>query len=633
LSVGHWGYADCGFSIKGDRLLFSGSRYEISDRSFDSIAFLSKVSGIPLLRNRRSHTVRLNPSVPTLPASHRVLSFLNSLFGGKAGQQQCVSTDVAVRYLHGTGHTISDMLTLRIEDRPFRIPDVVVWPSSRAQVVELVAHCVSLGAALIPYGGGTNVTHSLWCDAKERRVIVSVDMTRMNRIEWVNRETLTASVGAGMTGKAMESELAKYGFTTGHCPDSYEFSTLGGWIATFASGMKRARYGNIEDIVVDVEVVTARGLIARNVPFGRVSVGSNNLLQFYGSEGTLGIIVSAVVRLTAVPDVVEYDSAVFKCWDHGLNLMKMVRNEPQWARPASLRLVDNTQFKLSQTMKEKEATSALKKLYLAHAKGFDFDSICAATIVYEGGAKEVALQRARINALIARNGGLRGGAKSGKAGFNLTFAIAYLRDFLLENFGVLAESFETFIPWDRVDGFQQALHGDIRREHRRRGFRGTPFLSSRISQVYDEGVCLYSYYGMWAEAVDGAAYDTYSAMEDFIKTRMLELGGSLSHHHGVGQLRAHILSEHSSQQMAALTRAVKTAFDPDDIFCVKNGLLSNTETAHGAKEGDNEEEQKAFDHCAEMVTISDASDNASSAHSTNEHSSTNISTPSLVYIE
>lgn len=283
-SLGYWGFNDCRFMLKDDKLAFSGSRYEISDRCFDSIAFMSTVSGIPLLRNRRCHSVRYSSSIGTLSKDHRVFAALNRIFGAES--TECISTDIAVRYRHGTGHTISDMMALRIEDHSFRIPDVVVWPQSREHIVALVGECGGdLKCGLIPFGGGTNVTHSLWCDPEEGRVIVSVDMGRMDRIQWVNRENATASIEAGMRGKAMERQLKRYGFTTGHCPDSYEFSTLGGWIATFASGMKRAKYGNIEHIVLDLEVVTARGVISRNVPFGRVAVGSNDLLQFYGSEG------------------------------------------------------------------------------------------------------------------------------------------------------------------------------------------------------------------------------------------------------------------------------------------------------------------------------------------------------------
>src|SRR5690606_34842838 len=108
-----------------------------------------------------------------------------------------------------------------------------------------------------PYGGGTNVTDALRCSVREARVIVSVDMRKMNRILWVDPVNRMACIEAGATGRHLLAELAKHGLTMGHEPDSVEFSTLGGWVATNASGMKKNRYGNIEDLVLDAKMVTA----------------------------------------------------------------------------------------------------------------------------------------------------------------------------------------------------------------------------------------------------------------------------------------------------------------------------------------------------------------------------------------
>ena len=643
-SLGYWGYSDCGFRLKDDRLFFSGARYELSGQSFDSIAFFSELSGVPLLRHRRAFGVAYNPvpcGMGRLPAEHKALRFLYVLFN-----KEGVSTDLDLRYRHGTGHTISDMLTLRMRDlEGFRIPDVVVYPSSVQQLVSLAQQAAARGLALVPFGGGTNVTHALWCSARERRVIVAVDMRRLSRVRGVSRANRTACVEAGATGKALERALAAYGLTTGHCPDSYEFSTLGGWIATWASGMKRQRYGNIEDIVLEMEVVTAAGLVKRSVPFGRVSLGSNPLLQLFGSEGSLGIVVAAVLRLHETPAAVRFDSVLLRDWAHGLALLKLARALPKAQRPASLRLVDNTQFRLSQTLKAKEAAwkAALKRLYVERLKGLDMRRVVAATVVYEGSAREVAQQQQSMAQLVKHPAveGLSGGARSGKAGFNLTFAIAYLRDFLLERFGILAESFETFIPWQRLDAYKEQLHAAIEEEHARRGLRGRPFLSSRVSQVYAEGVCLYLYYGVLVDKVDAAAYALYADMEHFIKRRMLQLGGSLSHHHGIGQLRAAMLREGASKPLIDVSNAVKRAFDPHNVFCASNALIENYAEK---KERDSDEPQATDTDSPDndansddlsstrssIVSVSNP-DNHSSSHS---NASNNLSTtPSIVFID
>lgn len=116
---------------------------------------------------------------------------------------------------------------------------------------------------IIPFGGGTNVTHSLLPVTEETRSIISCDVTRMNHVKWVDKKNMSACIEAGIIGKDMENELAKYGVMCGHEPDSVEFSSLGGWISTRASGMKKNRYGNIDDILISVRIVTPTGTYER----------------------------------------------------------------------------------------------------------------------------------------------------------------------------------------------------------------------------------------------------------------------------------------------------------------------------------------------------------------------------------
>lgn len=126
---------------------------------------------------------------------------------------------------------------------------------------------------LIPFGGGTNVTEALMPNPEEKRSIVSVDMTRMNKIKWVDKKNMTACIEAGIIGKDMEKELSKFGVMCGHEPDSVEFSSLGGWVSTRASGMKKNRYGNIDDIIVSIKIATPIGTFQKVQNSPRVSSG------------------------------------------------------------------------------------------------------------------------------------------------------------------------------------------------------------------------------------------------------------------------------------------------------------------------------------------------------------------------
>ncbi len=154
-----------------------------------------------------------------------------------------------------------------------RTVDVVIYPESSDQIERLVKLACKHNVCLLPFGAGTNVTWSLKCQKEEKRMIVSVDMSRMNAIKWVDKENMTACIEAGIIGEDMERRLMQYGVCTGHEPDSVEFSTLGGWISTRASGMKKNLYGNIEDLLVNYRIVTPLGTYTKMNEWPRMSSG------------------------------------------------------------------------------------------------------------------------------------------------------------------------------------------------------------------------------------------------------------------------------------------------------------------------------------------------------------------------
>jgi alkyldihydroxyacetonephosphate synthase len=192
-----------------------------------------------------------------------------------------------------------------------RIPDLVLWPICHNEVVQIVQLANKFNVVLIPYGGGTSVglsnflvkfvsltifksshqvSGAVTCPEDEPRSIAVLDTSQMNRMLWLDRENLTACFEAGIVGQDLERELQKIGLTVGHEPDSYEFSTLGGWVATRASGMKKNVYGNIEDILVRVKMVTVQGVLEKNVMAPRISCGPDFNQIIMGSEGLLGVI-------------------------------------------------------------------------------------------------------------------------------------------------------------------------------------------------------------------------------------------------------------------------------------------------------------------------------------------------------
>jgi len=465
-----------------------------------------------------------------------------------------------------------------------RLVDAVVWPLNAKDVTALVQLALHAGICLVPYGGGTNVSDALAPPATAAsRPLVAVHMDKMDQIQEINAMDRVALVEAGIKGRILEEKLNAQGWTCGHEPDSMEWSTLGGWIATKASGMKQSRYGNIEDLVVEVTVITANGEMCSKQSdteaysgLWRTSLGVCDLKsQVIGSEGNLGIITSALIRIFELPAKVEYESALFPDFESGFQFMHGVSSLNKGIRPASVRMMDNGQFKLSQAIKKKPSstmehiTRLVKQLYVTRLKGFDLDRVCVATIRCEGSAEEVQLQIHLIRALILTHKGMKAGGEAARDGYKLTYGIAYFRDAVM-NVGVLAESFETFVPWSKLLLMVQSVRERAKREHTALCLVGSVWLSCRITQVYHEGACVYFYMAFSQAGIRGGM-DAFLHIESACREEIMATGGSLSHHHGVGKHRSKLLTTAVGYSFVQWQTSVKAAIDPANVFGIGNG--------------------------------------------------------------
>lgn len=560
-----WGFKDSGFALSpNETAVFTGNRYPLCGAELPELwSFVVSELGEELAEPTE------DSPTPQPTAPRRTNQTLEAALQTLVGPSN-IATDDATRRRRGHGHSLDEVHALRYATLE-RIPDIVVRPESEEDVVQLVELAKQHDACLIPYGGGTNVTHALKCSRAEQRVIVAVDMGRMNQVLWIDPVDGLAHIQAGAVGRHIASQLTEHGYVLGHEPDSIEFSTLGGWIATNASGMKKNRYGNIEDIVIDLRAVSHDGLIHHHGALPRESIGTDVRRWFFGSEGNLGIITSAVVKISKKPVVEEYASYLFSNFNAGVAFLRALSFNRDL--PASVRLVDNTQFRLGQALKPAPTSTArvvgkLQKSYLTRIKGYDLAQVAACTIVYEGSADEVATQKRWVANLAKQHKALPGGADNGKRGYTLTFGIAYLRDFLLR-YGVLAESLETSVPWSKVEAVQRAVREDVTQKHRELELPGRAFISSRISQVYDSGVCIYFYIATYGRGLSDPR-GSYAQLEHAARSAILANGGSLSHHHGIGKLRASFLPEVVSPAAQSWRRRTKQALDPDSIFAARN---------------------------------------------------------------
>lgn len=583
-TLGFWGFSDSKFVAKMDsngmcHVIFESECYALKNKKITSL--------IPFMEAETR--MRFNPLNVAFPDSGKQCTCTPSQVPDDAieilkAAVSAVSNIDSDRVRHGTGHAQDDVFRVRSRGA-MRVPDLVIWPSSEAEVSNVVDLAIKMRLCIIPYGGGTNVSQATRCPSLqiEPRPIVSLDMSKMNKLLGVDEINGLAHVEAGITGRQLENELARLGFTVGHEPDSIEFSTLGGWIATKASGMKRNKYGNIEDIVKSVRIAGRDGVLSHGLgtgvcAWGRESSGFDLLSLALGSEGCLGVITSAIVRIWPVAAVKEYDSLLLRDFGEGTRAMREISKHVT-CMPVSVRLLDNAHYRLGMALRPGPSSiiSSMVKSFAGEmilwSAGFDQSSVVCVTVAYEGTAEEVRAQKRLITRIVARHGGVRLGPTVGKAAYDMTFMIAYIRDFAM-TYHFLSESFESFVPWSQIEAVVTKTKERVCQEHALRCLPGKPFVGCRVTQIYHEGACVYFYFCMSFEGVENAS-TVYAEIEHAARSEILLHGGSVSHHHGVGKIRSSFLKEINSAPWQATMQSIKKGIDPDNIFGARNGPFSS----------------------------------------------------------
>ena len=216
----------------------------------------------------------------------------------------------------------------------------------------------------------------------------------MDKLLYVDKDNECALVQAGITGSELEKQLNSYGYKCGHEPDSVEFSTLGGWISTRASGMKKNKYGNIEDLILNITFISAGGKLYKQYgSWSRISEGSSIKDIIMGSEGNYGLVTEAVIKIRKLPELTKYSSIVFRDFDSGAAYMQEIAQNGDW--PTSARLMDNEQIRLAIALKEDKhgffeiLKDKIQSYYVLNILGFDPMQLCVLTMVFEGNKVDI----------------------------------------------------------------------------------------------------------------------------------------------------------------------------------------------------------------------------------------------------
>jgi alkyldihydroxyacetonephosphate synthase len=470
-----------------------------------------------------------------------------------------VSLDPLERLLHSYGKSFPDLLRVR-SGRVARSPDAILFPESQQQVEALVRLAQQRHFCLIPFGGGTNIVGGINPEIEESRPIFTLSLRRMNRLISIDPVSHTAVIQAGALGPELEADLAKQGFSLGHYPDSFEYSTLGGWLATRSAGMQSDAYGRIEDMVISMKMVTPSGtLVTKTVPACSVGPDLNHLM--IGSEGVLGVITEATMRVHKTPLVKDYRGFLFKSFENGVRGVQECLD--RGFAPSMIRLQDSGESELAFNMKAPARGMAgwMQNRVKDWLRMRGYGEPCILIVGFEGTEEAISAARRSALRILKAHGGFSLGKSVGNTWSKDKFNIPYLRDYIMD-YGCMADVAETSTVWSNVvplyTGTVNAIKGRFQQED------GTGYIGCHISHTYPTGACLYFTFA--ARQPKGNGLDHYYEYKRLVTDTIMRLGGSLSHHHAVGtEHRPWIEQELSPAGLQAL-HALKASLDPKAVL-------------------------------------------------------------------
>ena len=465
------------------------------------------------------------------------------------------------RITHAVGRSLPDLLRLRRGEIE-AVPEAVVYPADEGAVAAVLRVAADANLAVIPFGGGSSVVGGVEPrTAPGQAGALSLDTTRLDRLLRIDTESRTATFQAGIDGPALEAALAQRGYTLGHFPQSFEHSTLGGWIATRSVGQQSDGYGGIDALLVCARVVTPAGVI-RTLDVPRAASGPELNQLLLGSEGVLGVIVEATVRVRPAAVRADERGMLFRSFAAGV---AAVREAARAEIPvAMMRLSDGDETELSLLLRHDPARRfdpTATALSLAERLGYGTGR-CALLYGAEGSdARHVAATMRRARNLLLRSGGLPLGRSPGRSWRRERFRTPYLRDWLLDH-GVAVDTMETALPWARLEAGHDAIVRALRGAAETHA--GAGLAMSHLSHSYPDGACLY--FTVLYPIEVGRELSQWTAIKRDATEAIVAAGGTISHHHGVGvDHRPWMAREKGALGVEAL-RAVKRAVDPSGLM-------------------------------------------------------------------
>ena len=459
----------------------------------------------------------------------------------------CCSTELYDRTAHTYGKSFSDYAR-GLGGEYGNAPDVVAYPRNEAEVAALLDWAGSVEAALIPFGGGSSVVGGVEprIDGTPFRASISLDLRHLNRVVEIDPISRAACIEAGVFGPALEAQLRPHGLTLRHFPQSFEYSTLGGWIATRSGGHFATLYTHIDEFVESLRVVTPRGVVeTRRLPGSGAGPSPDRL--FIGSEGILGVITQAWMRLQDRPRFRTGGAVRFADFFSAARAVRAIAQAGLY--PANCRILDPQE---AQNTGAGDGTAAILML------------------AFESGDHQLDAWMTRALECCADHGGTPEDSakpdahREGAAGIwrNAFIRMPYAREQLIRK-GIITDTFETAITWERFESFHDtvkvATEAAIRQATGRAGQ-----VTCRFTHGYPDGPA--PYFTFHALGRHGDLLSQWQMIKSAASEALIAGGGTITHHHAVGRDHRPWYDKQRPELFAAALQATKRAIDPRSIL-------------------------------------------------------------------
>jgi alkyldihydroxyacetonephosphate synthase len=464
-----------------------------------------------------------------------------------------VRTDDYARLSVTYGKTMYDLLRIRnkiVEN----VPDAVLYPDTKKQIEEIVAYCTAEKIPLYVYGGGSSVTRGVECVKGG----VSLDMRlRFNKVIAFNEIDQTITVESGMSGPKLEETLnnavrkfgAKRAYTCGHFPQSFEHSSVGGWVVTHGAGQNSTYYGCIQDIVLGQDYATPVGIIHTD-RYPRKATGPDLDQIMMGSEGTFGVLTHVTLKFFRhMPKTIKRFSYMFKDWETGQAAAREIM-QSEGGHPSVFRLSDPEETGIMVHMYG-VMDSPLRHIF--NVRGFKLDEMCLFLGFTNGEAGFSRSCARNVHRIARKYGGLWLSGLVCKGWEKGRFSDPYLRD-TMQDFGLAMDTMECSVNWSNMSKVHREVRAFVKSRPR-------TICMTHMSHVYPQGANLY-----WIFITCIHDPEEFRQFHAGILDAIQKSGAAMSHHHGIGKMFGPWLEGSIGKNEYAVIRALKQHFDPDNIM-------------------------------------------------------------------